>query len=81
MRLILCCVVIAVALSGCATTQNPGVGAIYTQCPPLKTYSKAQRERAARELRNLAAGSDLAVLISDYGKLREACRIVNNAVR
>lgn len=78
---------IALFMAGCATTtasqqqQQQYLGAIYSQCPPLKTYTKAQRDRAARELRELASDSQLAVLITDYGKLREACRIVNNAVR
>lgn len=79
MRCVIIMFVIAFFISGCATTGGTPIN--ISQCPPLKSYSKAQRERAAQELRKLANNSELAVFISDYGKLREACRLIDNAVR
>lgn len=67
-------------VGGCATNQQ-SVNISVSQCPPLKTYNKAQREKAAAEISKLANDSQLAVFISDYGKLREACRIIDRAVR
>jgi hypothetical protein len=55
------------ALGGCATA---GGG-----CPPLVTYSAATQRQAAAELRALPAGSQLAMMTDDYGKLRKACRL------
>lgn len=41
-------------------------------CPPLVTYPAAFQQQAARELR--AAGGNVQTLVTDYGKLRDACR-------
>ena len=55
------------ALAGCQTT---GGG-----CPPLVSYSPAQQARGAIELRALPEGSQIARMIVDYGKTRDACRL------
>ncbi len=55
------------SLSGC---QSTGGG-----CPPLVTYSPAQMKRAAAELRAAPKGSELRRLVTDYGKMRDACRV------
>jgi len=54
--------------SGCQTTSG---GA----CPPLVDYSAERQTLAAKELRALPKGSELANMIVDYGKLRRACRL------
>lgn len=54
------------AVGQCATT---GGG-----CPPLVTYSPAQQQQAARELRALPQGSEIGAMIVDYGKTRDAIR-------
>lgn len=44
-------------------------------CPPLVAYSKAQQAKAAAELGALPKDSQLAIMIVDYGKTRDACRL------
>lgn len=63
----------ALALGGCRST---GGG-----CPPLVTYSAAQQQRAAKELRALHGDAQLAVMIADYKKTRDACRAATGAAR
>lgn len=64
-----------IALTGCASVNPERVTLAYTKCPVLKQYSKEQMERAASELKSLLTESQIASMITDYGKLREACRI------
>lgn len=46
-----------------------------TGCPPLVKYSAAQQQRAAQELRKLGKSpSQIAQMIVDYKKTRDACR-------
>ena len=44
-------------------------------CPPLTTYSKEFQTRAAAQLRALPSASPIAILVTDYGKIRDACRV------
>lgn len=53
-----------------AACQSVGGGG----CPPLVTYSAVQQKRAAIELRGIPQ-SQVAQMIVDYGKMRDACRI------
>jgi hypothetical protein len=55
------------ALGGCAETAGEG-------CPPLVSYSPAAQKRGAHELDGLAGDSQVARMIVDYGKMRDACR-------
>ena len=55
----------SLAVSGCQTVSG---------CPPLVTYSPILQQRAAKELRDLPQGSQIARMIVDYGKTRDACR-------
>ncbi len=57
----------SLALSACGSA---GGG-----CPPLVAYSKAQQARAAAELRALPKELQLSIMIVDYGKARDACRL------
>lgn len=54
-----------IPLASCQTVNSSG-------CPPLVTYPAAFQRQAAQELR--AAGGNVQVLVTDYGKLRDACR-------
>ena len=54
------------SFSGCASE-----GA----CPPLVDYSAERQTKAAKELRSLPKGSELANMIVDYGQLRRSCRL------
>ena len=60
-------ILIAGSFSGCQTTSGG--------CPPLVHYSAERQTKAAKELRALVKGSELAHMIVDYGKLRAACRL------
>lgn len=59
----------SLALTACQTT---GGG-----CPPLVAYSADQLAKAGSEYEALPADSELARMIVDYGKTRDACRVVN----
>ena len=54
---------------------------VINQCPVLQNYTPEQQKIASQELRNLYTDSQLARMITDYSKLRDACRVVNKKVR
>lgn len=60
-------VALAMALSSCQTVSG---------CPPLVAYSRQFQRAAKAEFDRLKAGSRLVVLITDYGKMRDACRAI-----
>lgn len=73
----------AIALSGCATTREispqvvqQNVSLVITKCPTLKQYTKEELKVAAQETIGLPSNSQVAKLLSDYSKLRDACRAV-----
>lgn len=71
-------VIVGLFTSGCATiTALPPetVRIAIKQCPLLKQYSKQQLIQAASELQQLPTNSQIAALVSDYSKLRDACRV------
>jgi hypothetical protein len=47
---------------------------VKTWCPPLTSYSKETQRKAARELEKLGDDAATAKFVTDYGKLRDACR-------
>ena len=55
------------SLAACQSTGGGG-------CPPLVTYSQKQQAQAAAELRGMTR-SQVAKMIVDYGKMRDACRV------
>lgn len=61
-------ILMLVGSSGCKSTSGGS-------CPPLVDYSAERQTLAAKELRALPKGSELAKLVVDYGKLRAACRL------
>lgn len=69
-RLLTISVMVSFSLTGCMSTQ------INTGCPPLVQYSAETQRRAADELEKLPKDSALAKMITDYGKTRKACRII-----
>ena len=58
-------------LSGCATNQVP---VLHKFCLPMVSYSRQEQSEAAKELKKLGSRSELAQMITDYGKLRAADR-------
>lgn len=63
-------IVLIPGLFSLAACQSVGGGG----CPPLTAYSAVQQQQAAVELRKIP-NSQVAQMIVDYGKLRDACRI------
>ena len=70
MRLLIVLMTAAFSLSACQTTSEGGGG-----CPPLIQYSADQMKRAAAEMRALHKDAELRRLVTDYGKMRSACRV------
>jgi hypothetical protein len=68
MRRSLISTIIAFSVSACQSTSGGG-------CPPLINYSAAQQKQAANELRKMHSEAQVAKMITDYGKLRAACRV------
>lgn len=71
-------------LGGCATgsaTQQKQVALVISKCPVLKNYTKEQMRKAASELKSLPSESQVAVLVTDYSKLRDACRVASKKLK
>lgn len=49
---------------------------VIAKCPVLQNYSIEQQTKAADELAKLASDSQIAAMVTDYGKMREACRAI-----
>ena len=52
---------------------------VKTVCPPLVNYSKADQEQAADSIEALPPGNVLPRILTDYAKLREACRAIERS--
>lgn len=77
-------IVVTSLLTGCSTMSNleqAQAREVYNRCPPLKRYTKQQLSMAAKEYDALPDTSYLAVLVTDYGKLRKACRAADNYLK
>lgn len=73
---------ILVSLGACSSTEQIRATTIaINKCPTLKNYSREQLVKAAQELRSLPSESQLSVMLSDYSKLRDACRIAEQRLR
>jgi outer membrane murein-binding lipoprotein Lpp len=70
-------------LGGCATgsEQQKQVALVLSKCPVLKNYTKDQMKKAASELKSLPSESQVAVLVTDYSKLRDACRVASKKLK
>lgn len=62
-------------LGGCGLSQQQQLSIAFNNCPALKQYSREQLLKAAGELRSLPTESQLSVMMSDYSKMRDACRL------
>lgn len=74
----------SLTLSGCATItpkQQQQLNLVVAKCPVLTKYSKEQLRQAAMELDNIPSESQLARMLTDYGKLRDACRAIERKAR
>ena len=72
-------------LGGCATMSQSELvqtkTLVIAKCPVLKQYSKDRLVRAAGELRSLPDDSEVATLLTDYSKLRDACRAITKELK
>lgn len=78
----------ALFLSGCATVSDMTSAEkqqartlVLAKCPVLKQYSKESLMKAAQELKALPDGSQLTVMITDYSKMRDACRAITKELK
>ena len=49
--------------------------AIIRKCPPIVNYSPEQQQKIARELQDIKENTEISKIITDYSKLRDACRV------
>lgn len=86
MKLATIVVLSTLALTGCGTVSNfkptqKQVNLVLTKCPVLRNYTKAEMKQAALELENIPSQAQLARMIGDYGKLRQACRVISKKLQ
>lgn len=86
MKLATFAIISTLALTGCGTVSNfkptqKQVNLVLTKCPVLRNYSKAEMKQAAQELKNIPSESQIASMIGDYGKLRQACRVITKKLK
>jgi hypothetical protein len=64
-------------LNGCAAiSSTEKINISMSNCPTLKRYTREQMANAASELKSLSNNSQIGAMITDYSKLRDACRSV-----
>jgi hypothetical protein len=68
-------------LTGCVTLSAAQEQTIMSRCPVLKNYSREQLAQAAIELNMLPNESQLSMMLSDYSKLRDACRVAEKKLK
>lgn len=68
-------------LMGCATTTGQERALVLSKCPVLKNYTQEEMTRAAKELRGLPSDAQLSEMITDYSKLRDACRLADRKLK
>ena len=86
MKLATLAIISTLALTGCGTVSNfkptqKQVNLVLTKCPVLRNYSKAEMKQAAKELKSIPSESQIASMIGDYGKLRQACRVITKKLK
>lgn len=77
--------VLGVLVGGCSSLdpemRRQGVPLAYSQCPVLKKYTREELLAAAKEMRSLPSESQLAAMMTDYSKLRDACRVARKELK
>jgi hypothetical protein len=78
----------AILLSGCGTLSSMSDEEraqtrtlVIARCPILKQYSPERLKKAAEELKNLPEESELLSMLTDYGKMRDACRAITKELK
>lgn len=68
-------------VSGCAVSNMEKVEIAVDNCPALEQYSPNELIQAAKELNSLPSESQVAEMMNDYSKLREACRYAKRKMK
>lgn len=70
-------------VSGCASSLNnsQNQSIVLTKCPALRSYSPEKMQRAVASLKEIPDDSELIEILSDYGSLREACRLAERKLK
>jgi hypothetical protein len=71
---------LAIILGGCASITQDRIDLVYSRCPVLMQYTQEEMKAAAEELEKLPTESQIAEMITDYSKLRDACRLAERAL-
>lgn len=72
---------LAIMLSACASLTPERVAFAYSRCPVLKQYSREEMLKAAQEIKTLPSESQIAEMMADYSKLRDACRLAEKELK
>ena len=74
---------VTLILPGCASSLNTqqNQSLVLTKCPSLKSYSQEKMQRAIATLKEIPDDSELVEILSDYGSLREACRLAERRLK
>lgn len=71
---------LSISLAGCATMGGQELAQtktlVISKCPVLKQYTKEELIKAATELEAVPSDSQLVAMITDYSKMRDACRAI-----
>lgn len=81
MKLIAIVSTLAIMLSACASITPERVEFAYSRCPVLKKYTQEEMLRAAQEIKTLPTESQIAEMMADYSKLRDACRLAEKELK
>lgn len=71
----------AIMLSGCASITPERTAFAYSRCPVLKKYTREELIKAAQEIKTLPSESQIAEMMADYSKLRDACRLAEKELK
>lgn len=74
-------VLLTFIVSGCASVTPERVEIALNRCPTLKRYTQEQLLKASNELKNIPSDSEISNMITDYSKIRDACRIVEKKLK
>ena len=68
-------------LTGCASLTPERIEVAMSTCPVLKRYTQEQMKQAASELSKLPTEAQIATMMTDYSKLRQACRLAEQKLK
>ena len=81
MSKIICVFMFSFILASCASVSQKDAQIVLSQCPFLKKYTKEQLIKAASELKMIPNDAQISEMLSDYSKLRDACRVAEEKLK